>query len=48
MSVIFRKLLCLVGWHVWTWRLGRGEALHLGDDPPAHAKCKHCGRRWAK
>jgi hypothetical protein len=39
---IVTKLLCLIGWHRWSWsvaELGWGD----GVQPPKDAKCFYCG-----
>ena len=39
---MFRKLLCFIGYHVWTWKLNEDGYLSLSGPPPNHATCKHC------
>jgi hypothetical protein len=42
------KLLCLIGWHTWTWKYERGTTLFLDAPPPDHATCERCGVRFGK
>lgn len=43
---MFRKLLCKIGWHTWTWKKLEGDIIFLGGDPPDRAKCCHCGIKF--
>ena len=44
----FKRLLCFIGWHTWTWKLPKDGILYLNAEPPVHAKCRHCGKRYGK
>jgi hypothetical protein len=43
---MLRKILCFIGWHTWTWRLGVDEILRLDDPIPIKAVCCHCGESY--
>ena len=38
-----QRILCLIGFHTWTWRLEEGEKVIINKLPPDHAKCAYCG-----
>ncbi|MCK5601977.1 hypothetical protein KAR91_08915 [Candidatus Pacearchaeota archaeon] len=42
------KLLCLLGWHKWVWKLSDVGYISLSEDPPNFAKCERCGTRYRK
>ena len=35
------KLLCMIGWHNWTWKLS--DVGFIDDSIPEIAKCGRCG-----
>jgi hypothetical protein len=47
---MIRKLLCILGWHTWTYSLTETIEefgyLPLDNRVPSTAKCKHCGVRY--
>ena len=43
---ILIKLLCLIGYHRWTWKFERGTTLYLDAPPPDHATCEFCGKKY--
>ena len=40
------KLLCLLGWHRWVWKLSDVGYVSLTGPPPDFAKCERCGTRY--
>lgn len=47
-QAILGKIKCKLGWHEWTYNLGRGQALSLTSKPPKHATCSRCGIKYSK
>lgn len=54
---MFRKFLCFIGFHEWTWKASDFKdefddpdwKLSLTETkPPSFAKCKHCGERYGE
>lgn len=39
-------ILCLLGWHQWTWKFEKGTYLVLCEPPPDNAVCSRCGVRY--
>ena len=47
---LWKKVLCFLGWHEWSWLLSSVDGITLDGPPPPHAKCQYCGVRydWSK
>jgi len=43
---IFRKILCFIGYHEWTWKFIKGTI--ITEQIPDHAKCKYCVQTYKK
>lgn len=46
--MLWRRFLCFIGYHRWTWTLKDGETICLAGSPPRRAACDFCGEIYGK
>ena len=41
----YHRLLCLIGYHCWSWPLPKNGTVDIFGPIPDNATCDHCGTR---